>query len=248
MASQVLTNVKVFLGEYDISGFMNRVNLDYGALALKDTRMGHDTEVNKGGIKAASCDIGGFGDPASAGMEAISFNKIGTSNIALTCSPDGADVGEVAYFFKALKATMALPFGTHGEIAPFSGKATSGGDTNALVRGKVFVSAGSAKTSSGTSSVIQLGAVGATQRVYAALHVIDTVSGSLPTLDVTVKSDDGSGFASPTTRITFTQVTAKTYQFLSAAGAITDTHWRVDYTVGGSSTPTFPFIVVVGIV
>ena len=247
MSSLVLTNVKTYLGEYDISGFMNNVNLDYSADAVKDTRFGHDTEVNKGGVKMASFAIGGFADPATAGMEAIALNKIGTSNIPLTCSPDGADAGEVAYFFKALKAGMKT-FGPHGQIMPFQGTAKSGGDTNALVRGKVFVAAAPAKTATSTSTIIQLGAVSATQRVYAALHVIDTVSGTTPTLNVTVKSAALVGFGSPTTRLTFAQASAKTYEFLSAAGAITDQFWRVDFTIGGTSTPTFPFIVVVGIV
>lgn len=245
--SVVLTNVKTYLGEYDISGFMNSVNLEYAADALKDTRMGDTTEVNKGGVKTASLTIGGFADPASAGMEAIAFGKIGTADIPITCSPDGADTGEAAYFFKALTANMKT-FGQHGQIMPFTGSARSGGSTNALVRGKVFVAASPAKTSTSTSSIIQLGAVTSAQRVYAALHVIDTVSGSSPTLNVTVKSAALVGFGSPTTRLTFTQATAKTSQIVSAAGAITDQFWRVDFTIGGTGSPTFPFIVVVGIV
>lgn len=245
--SLVLTDVKTYLGEYDISGFTNNVNLDYSAEALKDTRMGNTTEVNKGGVKAASFAIGGFADPATAGMDAIAFGKIGTSDIPLTCSPDGGDAGEVAYFFKALQANMKT-FGQHGQIMPFGGTARSGGSTNALVRGKVFVAASPAKTATSTSSIIQLGAVSSTKRVYAALHVIDTVSGTNPTLNVTVKSAALVGFGSPTTRLTFTQATAKTSEMISAAGAITDQFWRVDFTIGGTATPTFPFIVVVGIV
>lgn len=248
MSSLVYTNVKTYLGEYDISGFMNRVALDYAAAALKDTRMGNTTEVNKGGVKTVSFSIGGFGDPGASGMEAIAQGKIGTANIPLTCSPDGAAVGGVAYFFNALKASMTPPFGPHGVLAPFAGTAVGGGSSiDKLVRGQVFVSSAVAKTATGTSSIVQLGPVSATQRVYAALHVIDTVSGTNPTLDVTVKSAALVGFGSPTTRLTFTQATAKTSELLSAAGAITDEFWRVDFTIGGTNTPTFPFIVVVGI-
>jgi hypothetical protein len=94
---------------------------------------------------------------------------------------------------------------------------------------------------------VELGAVAAGQRVYAALHVIDPVSGTSPTLDVTLKSAALVGFGSPTTRLTFTQATEPTSELLSAAGAITDEFWRVDFSIGGTDTPTFPFIVVVGI-
>lgn len=246
MASLVLTNVKTYLGEYDISGFMNRVNLEYAAQALKDTRMGQTTEVNKGGVKTVAFAIGGFADPDTAGMEAIAHGKIGTANLPITVSPKGAAVDDVAYFFNALKVSMNT-FGPHGALMPFTGTAMGGGESNdKLVRGQVFVSAGTAKTATGTSGIVQLGAVSATQRIYAALHVIDPVSGTTPTLGVTVKSAALVGFGSPTTRLTFTQATAKTGQLLSAAGAITDQFWRVDYTIGGT-TPSFLFIVAVGI-
>jgi len=248
MASQVLTNVKTYLGEYDITGFSNMVNLDYAAAALKDTRMGHTTERNKGGVKSVAFRIGGFADPATAGMEAIANGKIGTANLPLTTSAPGGAVGDVAHFFMALKNQMST-FGQHGALMPFAGTAVGGGESiDKLVRGKVFVASSTAKTSTSTSGIIQLGAVSATQRVYAALHVIDTVAGTLPTLDVTVKSAALVGFGSPTTRLTFTQATGKTSQMLSAAGAITDAFWRVDFTIGGSGGPSFPFIVVVGIV
>lgn len=248
MSSLVLTNVKTYLGEYDITGFTNSVTLDYAAAALKDTRMGHTTEVNKGGVKSVSLRIGGFADPATAGMEAIAQSKIGTSNLPLTCVPAGGAVDDVAYFFNALKASMAT-FGQHGELMPFQGNAVGGGESiDKLVRGQVFVASSTAKTATGTSGIVQLGAISATQRVYAAVHVIDTVSGTTPTLDITVKSAPLVGFGSPTTRLTFTQAIAKTSELLSAAGAITDEFWRVDFTIGGTDTPTFPFIVVVGIV
>ena len=98
----------------------------------------------------------------------------------------------------------------------------------------------SASGDSGTG--IQLGAVSATQSVHASLHAL-TVSGG--TLDVTVESDTASGFPSTTTRITFAQITAVGSEFASAAGAITDEYWRVDFTVGGGGT--FDFVVCVGI-
>lgn len=242
--SEVLTNAKIYLAQYDISGFLNSVRLDYSAKALNDSRFGHRTEINKGGVKSVAFAIGGFGDPGDAGMEAIAFNRIGTSDLPLTASPIGAAAGDVAYFFKALKASMKT-LGQHGELMPYQGTASASGGVP-LVRGKVFVSDAAAKTATGTSGIIQLGAVSATQRVYAALHVL-SASGTNPTLDVTVKSDALVGFSTPATQITFAQATEATSEHLSTAGAITDVQWRVDYTIGGTDTPTFTFVVVVGI-
>lgn len=247
MSSLIYTNVKTYVGEYDVTGFLNRVVLDYAAQALKDTRMGHTTEVNKGGLKTVAFSIGGFADPAAAGMEAIAHGKVGIANLPVTVSPKGGAVDDAAYFFHALKVSMNT-FGPHGALMPYAGNAAGGGESiDKLVRGQVFVASSAPKTATGSSNIVQLGAVTADQRVYAALHVIDPVSGSLPTLDVTVKSAALAGFGSPTTRLTFTQATAKTSEMRSAAGAITDQFWRVDYTIGGT-TPSFPFIVVVGIV
>jgi hypothetical protein len=71
--------------------------------------------------------------------------------------------------------------------------------------------------------------------------------GTLPTLDVTVQSDDAEGFASPTTRLTFTQKSAIGAEFITpVAGPITDTWWRVSWAIGGT-TPTFGIVACVGI-
>lgn len=81
------------------------------------------------------------------------------------------------------------------------------------------------------------GAVASNERVYADL-MVRSISGLYPTLDVTVESDT-VGFPTPTTRITFDQVTdvsaeSTRYQSKSAAGPITDTYWRGTFTVGGT--------------
>ena len=61
-----------------------------------------------------------------------------------------------------------------------------------------------------------------------------------------LQSDDNSSFTSPTDRITFTGITAIGADFQSVAGAITDTHWRLNYTVSGTN-PSFNIHATVGI-
>ena len=82
--------------------------------------------------------------------------------------------------------------------------------------------------------------------MFAALHVL-SASGTSPTLDVVLQSDDNSGFSSAVSRITFTQATGITSQWSTLAGAQTDDYWRASYTIGGSATPTFTFALVIGI-
>ena len=125
--------------------------------------------------------------------------------------------------------------------------ASGGAAADKLVRGYVMIPK-AAYTASDVGTSAELGAALVTQRVYAALHVF-TVTGTDPTLDVIVESDaDDAWGAGNTTRITFTQATAASSQWKkSAVGAITDTFWRVGYTIGGTDTPTFTFAVTVGI-
>ena len=110
------------------------------------------------------------------------------------------------------------------------------------VSGEILVIPATTHTSSSTSPVNNLGAVSATQKIYSALHVI-SASG---TLAVTVKSASNEAFsADVTTELTHTSVgSSVTAEMLSAAGAITNTYWRVDFTVSGS----YQFIVSLGII
>ncbi|MEU4150833.1 hypothetical protein [Streptomyces sp. NPDC026659] len=73
------------------------------------------------------------------------------------------------------------------------------------------------------------------------------MSGTTPTLDVVIESDNGSGFPSPITQLTFTQANAISGQILRTDGtAITDDWYRVKWTIGGT-TPSFLFAVAFGI-
>jgi len=126
----------------------------------------------------------------------------------------------------------------------FALSASGGAAAARIVRGVVLHPA-TARTTSGTGTITYVGDVSSGQKAYAALHVI-AASGSSPTLDVAVQSDGDSSFGSPTDRITFSQASAVGAEWKSASGAISDSYWRVSYTIGGSS-PSFTFVVVFGI-
>jgi hypothetical protein len=127
------------------------------------------------------------------------------------------------------------------------GTISGSSSTGPVVRGLLVHPSNVSRTSSSTGTGRQLGAVAAGKSMYAALHVI-SASGTNPTLDVILQSDDNASFTSATSRITFTQATGRTSQLSSVAGAITDDYWRVSYTIGGTNTPTFAFAVTAGII
>jgi hypothetical protein len=157
----------------------------------------------------------------------------------MTLTPDGGADGDVA-FFCATIGTSYSPGANIGDAYKFS---NSNQVSGVLTRGTIMGTG--AKTSTGNGTARQLGAVSASQKIRASLHVI-AASGTTPTLDVTVRSDNGVGFASPATQITFPQRTAVGGEILTADGAITDDWWRVTWTIGGTN-PSFTIVVAVGI-
>lgn len=155
------------------------------------------------------------------------------------CPLTGAD-GEIAYLFRATNAKYSCGAAV-GEMLKFQ---VSGTGTGPLVRATVMQTGEETATGAGTAR--ELGAITATQRLTAHLHVL-SASGTDPTLDVIVTSDDAEGMVDPTTRVTFTQATDVTSEQKTLDGPVTDTWWQVSWTIGGTNTPTFEFIVAFGI-
>lgn len=244
MAVHKLTNAVVYLAQYDISADHNMVELSQGVDKNDGTTFGQTTRINKAGLFTVDAKGQGFTSFGSGEIEAILSANLGTADIPLSVMAEGGDATERAYFTQLLKASLQ-PFGGQvGELDGFQW-AGSGSGGVPLVPGTVMAAKAARTTSSNSGTALQLGAVSATQRLYAALHVF-AASGTTPTLAVTVRSDNGVGFGTPVTQITFTSATGVTSQFSSVAGAITDDWWRVDWVVGGT-TPSFTFAVVIGI-
>jgi hypothetical protein len=246
MAVPVLNNVKVFFGQFDISGDLNQARLDYDAEAKDKTTFGattNGTRIHQGGVKVAAFSMGGLMQEDTAAIGKVIFDKVGENDVVLTAIPEGNTAGNVAYFLKALTAKFTPMSGKHGDLYAFNANAMASGHQS-LVRGRLE-HAKAARTATGTTSGYQLGAVSATQRLYAALHVF-TVSGTTPTLDVAIQSDDNSGFTSATSRMSLTQVTAAAAELKSVAGAFTDDYWRASFTIGGTN-PSFTFALAFGI-
>lgn len=195
-----------------------------------------------GGLKSGTVDIELMSEFADGGPDAPIWSNLGSAGVAQSIVTNVAD-GSAAYTFSGIPLTYTILQGSVGDVA--MSQVSGASSSSPVVRGKLLHPTSTARTSSGTGTGRQLGAVTASQSVYAALHVT-AASGSSPTLDVIVQSDDNAGFTTPTSRVTFTQATDTTSEFLSTAGAITDDYWRISYTIGGS-TPSFTFAVVVGI-
>jgi hypothetical protein len=230
MAASVLSNALLLFDGQDLSGRVNTIALDYGAEALDETTLADDSRVNKGGLKTVGLSAEGFWDSTP---DSALFTAVGVSGSLISVAP-GRSVGDVAYSLQSLAGEYSPIQGSVGEMAGFTLNASA---RNSLQRGSLLFHSDS-ETTTGTGSTSNAGS----GSITAILHVF-AASGTSPTLDVTVESDDADDFTGlEQTQITFTQATGKTAERLTASST-SDTWWRVNYTIGGTN-PDFGFAVV----
>lgn len=240
MTIEVLNDAKLYMAGRDLTGHVNALALGVGS-ELKPVPVFGDAGIRRiSGLTDIALSHAGYFDAAA--VDADLFANIGLENVPVTVAPNDGAEGKDAFIFRALHATYT-PAGEIGEPFVYSVTAMgSAGDPG--VMGTIL--GNGAETATGNGTAFQVGAVGAAQKLYAALHVF-AVAGSTPTLDVTVESDDAGGFGTPATRLTFAQKTAVGAEWATPIpGAIADDFWRIAFTIGGGS-PSFSFIVTIGI-
>ncbi|MFI6274313.1 hypothetical protein [Streptomyces sp. NPDC050988] len=244
MAKTILTDVRLFAVGADLTGHSNKVELS-AEVEDKDStnyRSAGWKEV-LGGLGSAEISAEGqweAGDPSL--VDDASWSQLGGVG-PWSIGPVDSAVGDLAYFTNALRSDYSL-FDAVGEIAPWTGTAKSAWP---LVRGQFAHPPGTARTASGTGTSMNLGAVPAGKRLYAAVHVLSVAGADTPTITARVQSDNDPGFGSPTTRLTFAAATAAGGLILRTDGsAITDDWWQVAWTISGTG-PSFMFVSALGI-
>ena len=217
--------------------------MGYVSDVQENTVLGVGTRSRLGGLLDSNMEITGYYENA-AEPDAALFAELGsTTKGVVSISPDTSLEGDTAFSMLFNQANYNL-FGAIGEIAPFSSSLQGSGP---LVRG--ILGAVGVKTANGnTTSGFTLPAVGANDLLIGAAHIIHN-SGTTPTIDVKIVSDDDGTFgAGSTDVITFAQVTtSSSFQRITNAATITDTDYRVEWTVGGT-LPNYKIFVVVGVV
>lgn len=239
MAVLVLTDAKIFHGAFDLSGDHNRIAESVEVEEVDVTTFGNTGRRRRAGLSDVRLTGNGIVNAGVGLQDAVMFADQGVEAIT-TLAPNGTEGGRAASFngiqFKYVPMEAEV-----GDAHSFMFEASG---TGLYVPGNILHGL-QARTTTGNGTQLALPSPASGEEAYAAVHVT-AVSGSTPTLDLTVQSDT-SGFPSPTTRYTFPQFTTIGSAFSTAiAGPITDTHWRVGFTIGGGS-PSFTFIVTYGI-
>lgn len=226
MGVLALTNAFCYLHGHNFTCDTNQLNLSLEAAQLDRTTFCSNgwTTLAGGGLKSGQFSMGGFWQSAASdAVDPQAFADLGVAGRVFTFGPAETE-GEVAYMWQGGHFNYQL-LGSIGELAPFTLEA-AGTDGVGAVRGRLAKARGSVSATGALGSVLNLGAVGAGQYLYATLHVLGTPG---TTITVLVESDDAAGFSSPTTRATIGPLTAAGGTWMTrVAGPVTDTHWRVN--------------------
>lgn len=238
MASQVLTNAMLWLAGYKLTGAMNALALDYGAELQDATVFGDTGRRRRAGLKTQVFNHQGYWDVGTGVGDAsdeVLFPLVGVDAQPMLISPNGVE-GEPAYILRSVTGAYA-PGAQIGQMFKFTVRG-EGAVGEPLLAGTLLKNAVQG-VGSGTGTAFNVGAVSATQKLYAALQYVG--SG----LSAARVESDTSGFPSPTTVVTFTGLAAaRGTDWQVIAGPITDTWWRVGWTVT-AGTPEFVVTIVI---
>jgi hypothetical protein len=238
----VLTDVRLYVAGADLTGYSNKIMVGAKAEALDRTTFASAGNKERvGGLFDGNADMEGFWQAGDDGQpDDLFFANLGVATVPLTAAPTEGAVADLAYLTRALE-TQYSPGGKVGDLAAWTANAMTNWP---LVRGQILHPQGTARTSTGTGTAVQLGAVDSSHALYVTLHVLSYVDGSLT---VAIDSDDNSGMSSAVTQGTFAAATALGGQTIKVAGGITDDWWRASWTITGGSTHSFLFAVAAGI-
>lgn len=244
MAEILVGNATVWVAQYDFSAWMNAVALNAKAETPETTAMGVTSKQRLGGLLDHAFEANGWWDAeaVTGNPDHYLFDEVGLAFPAVSLSATGA-INDTAYLLRP-ELTEYSPGAKVGDVMAFK---LHGEGSGLLVKGSILLPKAN-RSISANSTGVQLGAVTAGQSIYAALHVFTESGTDSPHLDVKIQSHDDNSFGGGTVdRITFAQKSAAGYEWATpVAGPITDTWWRVVYTITGTN-PIFNFAVTFGI-
>jgi len=244
MSQQILSQSKLYAGAFDFSGDLKGIALRLGADQNDTTTFSSGgVRTRTPGLKTAAFQLDGLWNVASGAIATDDqlFGNIAAGAVPVTIAPQTGAEGEVSYILSADFADYA-PGGKVGEMLAFTASGEAAGNSAtaaACARATLLRSALAAIVATGNGTIYNLGAVSASQKLYAALHVLAMSSSGTPALDVKIQSAALVGFGSPTDRITFSTLAAVGSQWATpVAGPITDAYWRCVVTLTNITSVT----------
>lgn len=226
MTEFVVDNAFAYMGGHDFTGDIHQWSLDGGSDVRQCTTFRNNgAHRYKIGLFTSALNMAGYADFAVGGADESLWTPYAARASRVVTIGNSEAEGQPCCMTQQLTATFTPGGGAAvGEMSAFT-MAGAGSDSFGAVRGTLLVEQVSVTTTGAKGTAVELGAVGADQRLFATLHLLGTAGTSITVL---VESDADNTFASATTRGTFGPLTAVGGNWLTpVAGAITDTWWRV---------------------
>lgn len=229
----------VYFDGYDLKNHVSSATLNHDCEAQDCTAIGHSTKVNCSGLKVGKLDLEGYDDYAAGYVDAIFNAPKGDAAVVFTIAPQGvATLGNPTYTLDGNTYSYDK-FKTIGEMAKFKIHAENKG--TAVIPGVTLAGDTSVSGASGAGTGFAVGACPTTKSLYGVLHV--TALGSGTSLQVRIQhcATVGGTYVTTGNYVNFTAATAVGGQVVVSAGtAVTDTYWKMDWTLtGGTTTATF---------
>jgi hypothetical protein len=244
MGQIILSNVKLWVAGYDMSGKLNAIALDDKPDVLDNTTFGCTAKNRKKGLPVVTAALAGFFEAEETDEY---FSNFVLTDVPMTIAPTSI-LGGPAYSFLS-RNTEYNWGGMVGEMGKFNVKAESVGTK--MIRGRILENGSTPRIITAHGTAFNFGVVAEEKNLYGVIHVVNAAKAAGDTLDVIIESDSAEGFdVSPETQISFAQVLGNgggTYEWKTKAGPITDTWWRTSWTVASVDSPSFIFAVFMGI-
>lgn len=230
MSTHAALSRTTYVNGYDMTGDTNNTSLNISCVALDSTVFSTTlvARSRKKGLENVASSVQGFYQAGTGLVDTQVFPSLGGLKV-VTQTPAAVEA-ERAYFYQCLDLDYQM-FGQVGELTPFSlsmqGARGSGTLSAGAIAGYLAKAKGDVSATGALGTAKQLGAVSATQYLYAAVHIFS--AGTTITIDL--ESDDNSNFTSATSRATIGPLTTTGGTWMTrVAGAITDDYYRFNVT------------------
>lgn len=247
----ILADVRVHMNEFELTGSLNQMELGTDIEQKDETVFGSsvDTRLHVSGLETPHMNLEGFSVSGAGEIETvIAAIKASATPPIFTVNPDGSDEGDIAYVFKSNVKTFEPIGGAVGDSNKIRLQTNRAGDGTVgaigLKRGRVMEVG--TLTASDVGAAQNFGAPLGNNKCAFGIH-ITAVSGTNPTLDMIIRTDDAEGMATPVTRITVPQITGVGSWWSESEEATVDTWWQASYTIGGTDSPTFVVMVALAV-
>ena len=247
----IARDATVWVGQINMTGHMNALALDLGREPQDKTRFQEKMRTSSAGLATCDADLEGFWNaPLDAQIHSEQDREAVMSCVV---RGDGKTAGDLVYFFGAqvLDYEPGAAVGDEYQFGLSAMFAAVEGDGREVpvIRGFVLDNReGVSETSDTPSAGYNFGALLATERLWAAVHVFDIVGST--SWDLDIQASPAGPPLNWQDRVNFPAMNQVGSFAKTITGPVTDTLWRAQITVTDPPPPdsmnTIDFAVVIG--